>query len=243
MLQASRPRPGHSGWGRARGSSPCAAVRIAATGSSSGRSSGVTSFITSCRTRAIPGSCWWRQRPGTWVRPYSFRATAGAHGRKRVNRPRSAGAAKARHPGRAMSRTESAACILCSRNCGLQVEIEGRSFTRIRGDDAHPNSPGYLCQKAARLERHQNHADTLRHPLKRMPDGRFEPIGWDQALQEIAARLATVHDQHGGRAFAFVGGAGQGITSVAPAAGKCWLRCAAGSPTTRWGRRRRATSG
>ncbi len=109
-----------------------------------------------------------------------------------------------------MARTERTACILCSRNCGLAVEIEDGRFTRVRGDEAHPNSRGYLCQKAARLEHYQNHADRLRHPLKRRPDGGFERIGWDQALHEIAQKLLEIRDRHDGRAFAFVGGAGQG---------------------------------
>lgn len=109
-----------------------------------------------------------------------------------------------------MNRIESTACILCSRNCGLRVEIDGRSLVRIRGDEAHPSSRGYLCQKAARLEHYQNHADRLRQPLKRTAEGRFEPIGWDQALDEIASRLVAIRDRHGGKAFAFAGGGGQG---------------------------------
>jgi anaerobic selenocysteine-containing dehydrogenase len=109
-----------------------------------------------------------------------------------------------------MSRTDTTACILCSRNCGLTVEVEQGRFTRIRGDEAHPNSKGYLCQKAARLEHYQNHAERLQFPLKRQPDGSFERIPWDQALAEIAARLTAIRDRHGGEAFAFVGGAGQG---------------------------------
>jgi anaerobic selenocysteine-containing dehydrogenase len=109
-----------------------------------------------------------------------------------------------------MNRIESTACILCSRNCGLRVEIDGRSLARIRGDEAHPSSKGYLCQKAARLEHYQNHADRLRQPLKRTAEGRFEPIGWDQALDEIARRLVAIRDRHGGKAFAFAGGGGQG---------------------------------
>lgn len=109
-----------------------------------------------------------------------------------------------------MRRIEPTACILCSRNCGLRVEIEGRSFVRIRGDEEHPGSKGYLCQKAARLEHYQNHADRLHRPLRRTPDGRFEPIGWDQALAEIAGRLVAIRDRHGGKAFAFAGGGGQG---------------------------------
>ena len=109
-----------------------------------------------------------------------------------------------------MTRKESTACILCSRNCGLQVELDGRRFTRIRGDEAHPNSKGYLCQKAARLEHYQNHGDRLQFPLKRAADGRFERISWEQALAEIAAKLVAVRDRHGGKAFALAGGAGQG---------------------------------
>lgn len=109
-----------------------------------------------------------------------------------------------------MSTVERTACILCSRNCGLTVEIEDGRFTRIRGDEDHPNSRGYICQKAARLEHYQNHADRLRHPLKRLPNGEFQRIGWDQALGEIAAKLLEIRARRGGKAFALVGGAGQG---------------------------------
>ena len=105
---------------------------------------------------------------------------------------------------------EKTACILCSRNCGLSVEIEDGRFKRIRGDDDHPISKGYICQKAARLEHYQHHDDRLTHPLKRQPDGSFERVSWDEALTDIAQRLASIRDHHGGDAFAFAGGGGQG---------------------------------
>lgn len=106
--------------------------------------------------------------------------------------------------------TEKTACILCSRNCGLVVDIEDGKFTRIRGDDDHPMSKGYICQKAARLEHYQNHADRLRYPLRREPDGQFVRVSWDEALTDIANRLVKIRDQHGGKAFATAGGGGQG---------------------------------
>jgi anaerobic selenocysteine-containing dehydrogenase len=106
--------------------------------------------------------------------------------------------------------TRKTACILCSRNCGLSAEIENGRFVRIRGDDDHPVSRGYICQKAARLEHYQNHPDRLQHPLKRQPDGSFARIGWDAALAEIAGKLLAIRDAHGGDAFAFAGGGGQG---------------------------------
>jgi anaerobic selenocysteine-containing dehydrogenase len=108
------------------------------------------------------------------------------------------------------SRSDRTACILCSRNCGLTVEIENGRFTRIRGDDAHPGSKGYICQKAARLAYYQSHDDRLRLPLKRQADGSFVRVGWDEALNDIARRLLAIRDAHGGDAFAFFGGGGQG---------------------------------
>jgi anaerobic selenocysteine-containing dehydrogenase len=105
--------------------------------------------------------------------------------------------------------TLKTACILCSRACGITVTVENGKFTRIRGDDDHPISNGYICQKAARLEHYQNHDDRLTHPLKRLPDGSFVRVSWDQALDDIAQRLKVIRKQHGGRAFAFYGGGGQ----------------------------------
>ncbi|ARU58445.1 molybdopterin oxidoreductase [Oleiphilus messinensis] len=102
------------------------------------------------------------------------------------------------------------ACILCSRNCGITITTENGRFTKIKGDSAHPMTDGYICQKAARLEHYQNHDDRLSQPLKRQPDGSHQPISWDQALSEIATRLLQIRDTHGGDAFAFVGGGGQG---------------------------------
>lgn len=106
--------------------------------------------------------------------------------------------------------TAKTACILCSRNCGLEVDVEGGHLRKIRGDADHPSSKGYLCNKAARLDYYQNHADRLTHPLKRQPDGSFARVSWEQALGEIAQGLTAIRNTHGGDAFALVGGGGQG---------------------------------
>lgn len=36
------------------------------------------------------------------------------------------------------ARHDVTACILCSRNCGLSVEVENNQFKKIKGDDQHP---------------------------------------------------------------------------------------------------------
>lgn len=102
------------------------------------------------------------------------------------------------------------ACILCYVNCGIEVMTEGRGIVRVRGDKAHPSTQGYLCQKAQRLNFYQNHADRLTTPLRRCADGSFAAIDWDTAFTEIAQRLTKIRDEHGGKAFAFYGGGGQG---------------------------------
>ena len=106
--------------------------------------------------------------------------------------------------------TEKTACILCSRNCGLEIDVDAGRFTRIRGDDANPVSKGYMCQKGARLGFYQENVDRLTHPLERQPDGTFAKVTWDHALSAVARRLVRIREAHGGRAFAFYGGGGQG---------------------------------
>ncbi len=102
------------------------------------------------------------------------------------------------------------ACILCSRNCGITITAENKKMIKIKGDPQHPTTKGYICQKAARLEHYQNHADRLTHPLKRQEDGSFVQISWDQATSEIAEKMKGIRDEFGGDAFAIVGGGGQG---------------------------------
>jgi formate dehydrogenase len=105
---------------------------------------------------------------------------------------------------------KSTSCILCGTNCGLQVQIDDGHFVKIRGDKSNPRSRGYTCEKPARLDHYQNHADRLTSPLRRRADGSFEPIDWDTAIEEVAGRLAAVRDEHGGEKIMYYGGGGQG---------------------------------
>jgi len=102
------------------------------------------------------------------------------------------------------------ACIICSLNCGLEVQTSGRRIVRIRGDKAHPASQGYVCEKSQRMDHYQNGADRLDSPLRRRPDGSYERIDWNTALREIAAKLQAVKAQHGGESILYYGGGSQG---------------------------------
>ncbi len=115
-------------------------------------------------------------------------------------------------PSRA-SEWKSTACILCECNCGIEVQLggpDGRHLLRVRGDDAHPSSQGYACEKPSRLDFYQNGPHRLTKPLRRRADGTFEEIDWDTAIREVAARFAAVRDTHGGDSIFYYGGGGQG---------------------------------
>jgi anaerobic selenocysteine-containing dehydrogenase len=105
---------------------------------------------------------------------------------------------------------QSTACILCECNCGIVVQLDGRSLARIRGDKAHPASQGYTCNKALRLDHYQNNRNRLTSPMRRRGDGSYEEIDWDTAIAEIAAGFRRIRDEHGGDKIFYYGGGGQG---------------------------------
>jgi len=105
------------------------------------------------------------------------------------------------------------ACILCSINCGLEVQTggeDGRQIIKMRGDDDHPTSQGYVCEKSQRMNHYQNGADRLTSPMRRRADGSYEAIDWDTAIREIAQRFKTIKAQYGGESILYYGGGGQG---------------------------------
>lgn len=105
------------------------------------------------------------------------------------------------------------ACILCECNCGLEVELGGeggRHLVRVRGDDAHPSSKGYACEKASRMDYYQNGPHRLTRPLRRRADGGFDEIDWSTAIREVTQRAAALAAAHGGSTIAYYGGGGQG---------------------------------
>jgi anaerobic selenocysteine-containing dehydrogenase len=108
---------------------------------------------------------------------------------------------------------QPSACILCECNCGLEIELggaDGRHLVRVRGDDAHPASQGYACEKASRMDYYQNGPHRLTKPLRRRPDGSFEEIDWATAIREVVARAGALGAAHGGSSLMYYGGGGQG---------------------------------
>ncbi len=86
--------------------------------------------------------------------------------------------------------------------CGLVIEHDGERVLGIEGDPDDPLSRGHLCAKAFALRDIAVDPDRLRRPLRRRADGSYAEIGWDEALDEAAARLGDIQARHGRDAVA-----------------------------------------
>ncbi|MFI5398223.1 MAG: molybdopterin-dependent oxidoreductase [Candidatus Binatia bacterium] len=104
---------------------------------------------------------------------------------------------------------QSTACLVCGTNCGLEVQVTDNRIVKVRGDKRNPFSQGYTCSKGLTVGKLVDHKQRVRTPLKRMPDGSFAPLSWEQAVSEIAAKLGDIVKRHGPEAVALLGGGGQ----------------------------------
>ncbi|HLL11225.1 MAG TPA: molybdopterin-dependent oxidoreductase, partial [Rubrivivax sp.] len=86
----------------------------------------------------------------------------------------------------------------CPDTCALQVTSQYGRVIRVAGDPEHPPTHGALCNKVSRYTERLYHPDRLLTPLKRVGkkgEGRFEPVSWDAALDDIAGRLKAIAER------------------------------------------------
>ncbi|MDT5122939.1 MAG: hypothetical protein QOC96_2421 [Acidobacteriota bacterium] len=83
----------------------------------------------------------------------------------------------------------------------MLVTVKDGRAVRVAGDPDHPFTSGFLCTKVANYEQRTHSPDRVRTCLKRTGakgEGRFEPISWDEALDEIASRFKALAESNEG---------------------------------------------
>ena len=83
----------------------------------------------------------------------------------------------------------------CPDTCALKITVQAGRVIKVAGDPDHPPTHGALCTKVSRYAERSYHPERVLTPLKRIGPkglGRFEPVGWDEALDDIAARLKAI---------------------------------------------------
>ena len=93
-------------------------------------------------------------------------------------------------------------CRICEACCGMVASVDERGHVvKLRADKENPFSRGYVCPKGPAYLDVQNDPDRVLRPLKRQADGTFEPVSWDDALDDIAGRLRAIMQTHGNEAI------------------------------------------
>lgn len=88
----------------------------------------------------------------------------------------------------------------CPDTCGLLVEVENGSATRVTGDPDHPMTKGLLCPKMHHYERTVHSPRRLTTPLLRYGpkgEGKFQPISLEEAIERICSKWKGLIDQFG----------------------------------------------
>ncbi|MCA1593085.1 MAG: molybdopterin oxidoreductase family protein [Acidobacteria bacterium] len=83
----------------------------------------------------------------------------------------------------------------CPDTCAMLVTVEGTRAVRVAGDPDHPVTRGTLCTKVANYEQRTHSPERVKTPLRRVGakgEGRFVPVSWDEALDEIASRFRAL---------------------------------------------------
>lgn len=91
-------------------------------------------------------------------------------------------------------------CRICEPLCGMVATVEDGRLVELRPDREHPLSAGFACQKGIAFTEVVNDPDRVTKPLRRTGNG-FEPVSWDDALDDIAARCVAILHHHGSGAF------------------------------------------
>ncbi len=99
-------------------------------------------------------------------------------------------------------------CQGCYSDCAMRVLLQEDNQLEVEMPvEGHPCRADRLCGRGKRrLALPDSTQDRVTQPLRRRPDGSFEPIGWDDAYREIADRLLAVIGEHGARSLALTTG-------------------------------------
>jgi anaerobic selenocysteine-containing dehydrogenase len=125
--------------------------------------------------------------------------------------------------------TEKSYCRFCHALCGIEVDIEDGRVVEVRGDHDNPYSQGFICVKGKQLPEQHNNSGRIRGALRRRPDGGFDTLTSEQAMDEVAVKLKRLIDEHGPRSVALYNGT-KSWCNVAHGLARSWLH-GIGSPS------------
>ncbi|MFD2334223.1 molybdopterin-dependent oxidoreductase [Cohnella sp. GCM10020058] len=103
----------------------------------------------------------------------------------------------------------------CPDQCGLLVHKREGVIVKVEGDPDHPVTRGAICNKVRNMVSRVYDDKRLATPLRRVGpkgEGKFVPIGWDEAIAEITDRWKTLIAERGSESilpYSFYGNMGR----------------------------------
>src|SRR3954447_27058026 len=95
-------------------------------------------------------------------------------------------------------------CSHCSVGCAVDAVVENGVWVRQEPVFDSPINLGAHCAKGAALREHGHGEYRLKYPMK-LVNGKYQRITWDQALNEISAKLLELRKSSGPDAAFFIG--------------------------------------
>jgi anaerobic selenocysteine-containing dehydrogenase len=97
-------------------------------------------------------------------------------------------------------------CRVCINYCPIVVTVEGGRAVRVEGDRVNPVWKGHTCVKGRAQHERLYSEHRLLHSQRRTPNGTYEDVSTDAAMDEIADRLEGILERNGPDAIAFYAG-------------------------------------
>ncbi len=104
-------------------------------------------------------------------------------------------------------------CLQCPAGCGILVRVVDGRAVKIEGHPRHPINEGKLCPKGHVGLQILYDPDRIKGPLQRVGPrgaGRWQPIGWDEALEQVASRLRQLRQRGEPHRLLFMSGRNRG---------------------------------
>ena len=103
-----------------------------------------------------------------------------------------------------MEKRKTVCPLDCPDSCGMVATVADGKVISLVGDPGHPVTNGFICRKMRRYPERLYGKERIVHPQVRVGkkgEGRFQRIGWDEALHLFADKIKEVSARYGGEAI------------------------------------------
>jgi len=105
-------------------------------------------------------------------------------------------------------------CRECPAGCGLRVRVREGRAVKVEGNPEHPINRGGTCARGQASLQGLYNPDRIQHPMRRKPNGEWEPLAWEAAEEWLAAELKKLRDAGKGSRIAWMSGHETGSLST-----------------------------